>query len=170
MRYTSKEALLDDIRAEHDSLCARLKEIPKARWREPGVWGDGWTVSDLAAHLAEWQQMFLRWHEEGVRGGTPQMPAPGYNWNQMREINRAIQEKHRARSREAIMADFDAGYRRIVKIVEALPAVQLLESGHFAWTGKNSLTTYLGANTASHYRFAMKVIKRWLRGTVHGAR
>jgi len=25
------------------------------------------------------------------------------------------------------------------------------------------LTTYLGANSASHYRFATKVIKRWLR-------
>jgi hypothetical protein len=33
----------------------------------------------------------------------------------------------------------------------------------FAWTGKNPLTTYLGANTCSHYRTATKILKRWLR-------
>jgi hypothetical protein len=33
----------------------------------------------------------------------------------------------------------------------------------FASTGKNPLTTYLGANTCSHYRTATKILKRWLR-------
>ncbi|MCA1788944.1 MAG: hypothetical protein LC667_03520 [Thioalkalivibrio sp.] len=55
MRYKSKQALLDDVRTEHDLLCARLAAIPMVRWRESGVWGDGWTLSDLVAHLAEFR-------------------------------------------------------------------------------------------------------------------
>lgn len=165
MRYASKQALLDDIRTEHDVLCARLAEIPKARWSELGVWGDGWTLSDLVAHLAEWQHMFLGWYEDGLKGATPQMPAPGYKWSQTPRLNRAIWEKHRARSSVAVRADFDSGHSRIVQIVEALSAAQLLESGHYAWTGRHPLATYIGPNTASHYRFAIKAIKRWRKRT-----
>jgi hypothetical protein len=154
---------MDDIRTEHDSLCARLGEIPKVRWQEPGVWGDGWTVSDLVAHLAEWQQMFLGWHEQGLGGSMPEMPARGYTWSQTPKLNRAIWEKHRSRSRASVMAAFDSGYSRIVHMGEALSPEQLLTPGHFSWTGKHPLATYLGPNTASHYRFAIKVINRWLK-------
>lgn len=165
MRYQSKQALLDDIRTEHASLCARLQEIPKARWHEPGLWGEGWTLSDLVAHLAEWQHMFLSWYKEGLLGAVPQTPAPGYGWNETPALNRAIREKHRSRSQSAVRADFDAGHRQIVQIVEALSSEQLLEPGHYEWTGKHALTTYIGPNTASHYRFAIKILKRWLKGT-----
>lgn len=163
MRYNSKQLLLDDIRTEHDLLCALLETIPKARWQEPGVWGEGWTISDLVAHLAEWQHMFVGWYEEGLRGAIPRMPAPGYKWNETPRLNRAIREKHRSRSQAAVQADFDSGYSRIVRIVESLSPRQLLESGQYEWTGTHSLATYLGPNTASHYRFATRIIKRWLR-------
>jgi hypothetical protein len=163
MRYRSKQALLDDIRTAHDALHGRLTEIPDLRWDEPGVWGDGWTLSDLVAHLAEWQRMFLSWYADGLRGTAPEMPAPGFTWRETPRLNRTIQEKHRSRSPAAVRADFGSGYDRIVRIVEALPPRQLLRPGHFDWTGKHPLTTYLGANTASHYRFAIKVINRWLK-------
>jgi hypothetical protein len=150
MRYRSKQALLDDLRTEHDLLCARLAAIPKVRWHESGVWGDGWTMSDLVAHLAEWQRLFLGWYENGLLGATLKMPAAGYKWSQTPGLNRAIWEKHRSRSRAAVQADFDSGYSRIVQIVEVLSPEQLLESGHYEWTGKHPLTTYIGPNTASH--------------------
>ena len=62
-------------------------------------------------------------------------------------------------------ADFDATFERVLGLVTTLPESHLLEPGQFAWTGKNALVTYVGANTASHYRFASKVIRRWLRQT-----
>jgi hypothetical protein len=163
MRYESKRALLGDIRTAHDSFCARLREIPKSRWCERGVWGDGWTLSDLVAHLAEWQRMFLAWYGDGRRGKVPEMPAPGYNWSETPKLNRAIWVEHRRRSPTAVRADFDSGYRRILRIAGGLSPEQLLVPGHFQWTGAHPLTTYLGPNTASHYRFAIKVIKRWLK-------
>jgi hypothetical protein len=164
MKYQSKEALITDIHTQHDLLFARLRELPKSRWREPGVWGDGWTVTDLIAHLAEWQVMFLTWYEAGLKGTTPEMPAPGYKWNETPKLNRAIWARHRFRSLAAVRVEFDAEFNQILEIVESLSPRQLLEPGHFRWTGKNSLATYLAPNTASHYRFALKAIKRWLKG------
>ena len=76
MKYQSKADLISDIHAQHDLLCARLDELPKSRCREPGV-GDGWTVTDLVAHLSEWQLMFLRWYEDGLRGAAPKDAVPG---------------------------------------------------------------------------------------------
>ncbi len=169
MRYASKHAFVRTIREEHDALCAQLDRIPKSRHREPGVWGDGWSVSDLIAHLAEWQTMCLRWYEEGRRGAIPGMPAPGYKWSETPRLNHDIWAKHRLRSPAAIRAEFEEGYRRILGIVGRLSAEELLEPGQFAWTGNCPLTTYLGANSASHYRFANKVLKRWLKGVRRSA-
>jgi hypothetical protein len=142
----------------------QLQGIPGVRWREPGVWGDSWNLSDLVGHLAEWQRMFLGWYEQGLGGDRPQMPAPGYSWSETPRLNRAIRARNRALSRRAVLADLETGYDRILRLAEALSAEQLLMPGHFDWTGSHALTTYLGANTASHYRFALKVIKRWLKG------
>jgi hypothetical protein len=166
MRYESKPALLDDIHTEHDRLLEQLGRVPEDRWHESGVWGDGWTVSDLVAHLAEWQRMFLDWYDDGLRGSRPELPAPGYKWSETPRLNRAIWRRNRSRTAEAVRADFDSGYRRILRIVEHLSPEQLLEPGQFAWTGEHPLTTYLGPNTASHYRFARRVIRRWLRRVV----
>lgn len=163
MRYGSKEALLSDMEREHDALLALLADIPADRYGESGVWGDGWSVHDLLAHLAEWHALFLRWHAVGRSGKPPQMPAPGYKWNETPRLNRAIQAKHRLRPLAEVRADFAATYEEILGLASALSEEQLLRPGHFAWTGKNPLVTYLGANTASHYRFAKKVLRRWLK-------
>jgi len=163
MRYQSKDALLTDIRESHDGLCERLRAIPRARWREAGVWGDGWTVGDLVAHLVEWHRMFLSWYDEGLAGRVPPMPAAGYRWNETPRLNRAIWRKHRSRTPAAVWSDFTASHRQIVALVESLTPSELLRPGSFHWTGKYPLTTYLGANTASHYRFASKVLDRWRR-------
>ena len=169
MRYRSKRDLLESITTEHDALRELLRDIPKARQNEPGVWGDGWTVRDLVAHLAEWHVMFLRWFQEGQRGGTPAMPAPGFKWNETPRLNRAIWEKHRRRSFRIVEAEFTTTYEEIVGLLAGLSEAEIFESGRFAWTGKNPLVTYVGPNTASHYRFARKVLKRWHRGSIRVA-
>lgn len=163
MRYTSKDQLLASIRGEHEKLLASLADLSPEQRTMTGVWGDEWTVKDLVAHLAEWQRMFLRWYRVGAEGREPEMPAAGYKWNETPRLNRDIQARHRDRPWDEVRMDFDRGHREIVALVESLSEEQLLEPGHFAWTGGNALTTYLGANTASHYRFGIKVLKRWKR-------
>lgn len=163
MRYGSKEQLLTDIEEEHQALLALLAAVPEDRWTEGGVWGDDWSVNDLVAHLAEWHALFLRWYEVGASGKPVQMPAPGYRWNETPRLNRAIQAKHRLRPRARVRGHFSTTYEQVLGLARALSEDQLLRPGHFAWTGKNPLVTYLGANTASHYRFAKKVLRRWAK-------
>ncbi|MFN0058421.1 MAG: ClbS/DfsB family four-helix bundle protein [Planctomycetota bacterium] len=166
MKYASKKLFIDAIEREHDLLCAIVATIPLARRRVAGVWGSGWNVQDLLAHLTEWEQMFLGWHEAGRRGESPQMPAAGYKWSEAPKLNEAIWRKHRRKSFAAVSAAFAASYEQVLALLKEMTADELLCPGRFAWTGRNPLVTYAAANTASHYRTATKILKRWLRGHV----
>jgi hypothetical protein len=163
MRYASKEQLLTAIRSEHGRLVELVEGVPPEQRLEPGVWGEGWTLLDLVAHLAEWHRMFLRWYREGLAGQAPEMPAPGFKWNETPRLNREIRARHKDRPWSEIRDDFERSYQEILDLVGELSEGELLVPGHFTWTGKHPLTTYLGANTASHYRFGSKVLERWRR-------
>ena len=163
MRYESKDELLWQVRDERQRLMELVGRIPAARRDEAGVWGDGWTACDLLAHLAAWHRMFLRWYAAGLEGRTPSLPAPGYRWNETPRLNRDIQAEHAARGYDNVARDFQASYDEVYRLLDSVSEAELLEPGHFPWTGKNALVTYAGANTASHYRFAQKVLKRWLK-------
>lgn len=62
-----------------------------------------------------------------------------------------------------VKARFDRSYEQMEQLVASLSERQLLEPGQFAWTATSPLRTYLGANTASHYAAASKILKRWIR-------
>lgn len=163
MKYTSKNDLISQIESEHARFVELVDALPPSQRTEPGVWGEGWTVKDLLAHLTEWEQMFLRWYRDGLDGRQPDMPAAGYTWSETPRLNHDIWKKHKDASWKRVRQRFDASYDEIFALAGSLTERQLLEPGVFPWTKKNPLTTYLGANTCSHYRTAGKILKRWLR-------
>ena len=163
LRYRSKAALLRSIQEEHGAFLALAASIPRSRYREPGVWGDDWTIQDLFAHLTDWEQLFLGWYRLGVAGEVPPRPAPGYRWNQTPELNRALWLRHRGESWKVVRSRFGRSYRQLLRQVTTLTERQLLRPGAYPWTGKLPLASYLGPNSASHYRTARKILTRWLR-------
>ena len=162
MKHSSKEELLACIEREHSALLALLRAVPRPRCKEPGVWGDEWTVHDLVTHLTEWQQMLRRWFEEGRDGLRPEVPAPGFKWNETPALNRAIQRRYADQPVGTALKKFAASCDTLHALARELTPFELLEPGHFAWTGKLPLMTYFAANTCSHYHFASKVLKRWM--------
>lgn len=163
MKFSSKNDLLERISQEHKVLVELVDSIPKREQTSAGVWGDDWTVKDLLAHLTEWEQMFLGWYRTGKRGQEPNLPAEGYKWNQTPALNQAIWAKHSKSSGAKVRRQFDASFEEIYSLAKKLTQKELLTPGHFPWTKKHPLTTYLGANTCSHYRVATKILKRWLK-------
>lgn len=163
MRFRSKQEFVESVEREHQVLLELVRSIPSSRYREAGVWGDGWTIRDLLAHLTEWEQMCLGWYRIGRDGGHPILPARGYKWNETPRLNQAIWAKHRLKSTGKVIDELEASYQEILLLIRQLSQEELLTSGHFAWTGKYPLTTYLAPNTCSHYRFATKILKRLLK-------
>lgn len=165
MKFKSKRELVERIEREHAAFVELASSIPARRRREPGVWGEGWNVADLYAHLAEWNRMLLRWVADDRAGRTPQLPAPGFKWNQTPALNREIQRRFARRSAARLIAEFDATYVEALALVKGLSEAELLEPGRFAWTGKLPLASYVAPNTCSHYAVARKILTRWLRAS-----
>ena len=163
MKFGSKDDLLTAIEREHALFVGLVESLSPDLRVEPGAWGDGWTVKDLLAHLTEWERMFLGWYRQGLEGGAPALPAPGYKWNETPRLNADIQRRHAAKSWARVQADFDASYEEILTLARELDKAELLDPGHHPWTGKLPLMTYLAANTSSHYRTASKILRRFLR-------
>lgn len=164
MRFASKKELLESIEREHEVLRSLAAGIPERRYDERGVWGDGWTIKDLFAHLTEWEQMCIGWYQRGLEEADFPRPAEGYKWNQLPALNHSIWEKHRDTPWREVHSRFNASYQEILKLARRLSEEELFEPGRFAWTKKNGLVTYIGGNTVSHYRAAAGFLKRWLRG------
>lgn len=52
-------------------------------------------VSDVLAHLHEWHIMLLGWYKVGMQGEKPDMPAKGFTWKTLPELNREINAKYK---------------------------------------------------------------------------
>lgn len=164
MRYRSKAELVQRIEREHAEVLRLAAEFGEPRFADPGIWGDGWDVRDLLAHLTAWEQMFLGWYRDGRDGRAPSLPAPGYSWRETPALNRAIWKRHHDRPVADVVRAFHASYDETLALVRALSEADLFTPSRFAWTGRNALVTYVGANTASHYATAAKILRRALRG------
>lgn len=163
MKYSSKQALITDIESQRAALIALLERVPHEDYHAPGVWGDGWTVADLVTHLTAWHEFCLEWYLAGSQGRQVEMPAPGFNWSETPKLNREIQTRYCGAPPHASLDWFNTSHRKLVDLAASLTEDQLMMPGQYAWTGRNALVIYVAANTASHYRFAQKVLRRWLR-------
>jgi uncharacterized protein (TIGR03083 family) len=166
-RPTSKQDLLVAIDKEREALEALLETLTPEQMTEPGVVG-AWSVKDVLAHLIEWEQMVLGWHRARLRGETPELPAPGYKWNQTPELNQMIYEKHRNRALDDVLAQFGDSHQEILSVIQALSSEELFTAGQYAWTKKNTLGTYFVSATSSHYLWARKEIRKGLKARQRG--
>jgi len=51
-------------------------------------------IRDVVAHMHHWHLLFLDWYKEGMKGNQPQMPAEGYTWRTIGDLNKVVQKKY----------------------------------------------------------------------------
>jgi hypothetical protein len=69
-------------------------------------------------------------------------------------------KKYQNHKLENIKLTFQNSYLELQKIIDAHSEVELFEKKRYKWTGSSSLSTYIRANTSSHYSWAYKLIKK----------
>jgi hypothetical protein len=160
----TKPDLLAEITAERTALDGLLGRLTPRQMTRSGVTAGRWSVKDILGHLIGWQQMNLSWYEAGQRGETPAVPAPGLTWKDVRQLNDRIYRRHRRRPLQDILQDYEAFHQRMLRLIDAVPDDDFVRVGRFAWAGPTwTLSDYVRANTASHYRWDRNHIRRWLR-------
>ncbi len=158
----TKETLLKDIRTERKALEEFLAALTPQQMIQPGAIAE-WSVKDVLAHLAEWEQLLLAWYQAGLRGDVPPLPAPGYSWRQMDELNQVIYEKYRDEPSEGVLDFFRTSYLQVLEAVQAMSQDELFTPGQFTWTKKNVLADYIIPCTSEHYDWARKEMLKGLK-------
>lgn len=159
-----RSLLLEEIATEWGALNELLKQIKPREMTPRGVTPGGWSVKDILAHILGWQEHLLRWHQTELRGGTPAVPAPGMTWRDLKRFNQMIYEQHRLRPLRDVLRDFTAYHRRMMRLIDQTADGDLVAVGRYRWMGPTwCLSDYCRAETASHYHWARKWIRPWLR-------
>lgn len=158
---TTKSKLIEDTKKEYTALEKRIALLSADQMACPPAVGE-WSIKDVIAHLYEWQQMFFRWYEAGLRGETPAVPAEGYKWSQLPALNHHIYETYRDLPLEETLRLFRESHTKTMLLLESLPEEELFRRGKYAWMNQNSLAAYINANAGAHYRWARAEIRERL--------
>ena len=122
-------------------------------------------VRDVVAHLHHWHLMLLEWYELGMTGAKPDMPAKGYTWKRLPELNLKIRGKYENIDLAEARKILDESYNSIQKLIKNHSEENLFEKKKYHWTGSTSLAAYIMSATSSHYDWALKLIKKCRKGS-----
>jgi len=158
-----KTALLDTIQTEYahlESLVAPLNETQLCATPLDGEW----TIKDIMAHVAVWEQICARWLEDFLRGVTPQ-PAERVEDG----VNDRIYRENRDRSLAEVQELFHHAHQQLLQqvglLTQTLSEEDLNGPQRFAWTEHwpgYSLIAVIADNSYEHYQDHAQHISRLL--------
>ena len=117
-------------------------------------------IRDVLAHLHAWHLMFLDWYTVGMSGTKPDMPAKGFTWRTLPDLNKEIQQRYAQISLDNAKGLLKQSYKTMLHIIELHSDEELFTKKKYHWTGSTSLGAYLISATSSHYDWALKLIRK----------
>lgn len=152
-----KETLIEDSEENFKLLLAILESVP-TRKRNESIETDerDKNFRDVFMHLYEWHAMLERWYREGMDGDMPSMPAPGYKWRNLRQLNEKIHESYQDITINQALKKLILSHRRVMKLIQVHTNEEIITKKYFKWTKTSNLYSYFVANTSNHYLWAIK--------------
>ena len=117
-------------------------------------------IRDVLAHLHHWHLMLMDWYIVGMAGENPEMPAKGYTWKTVPDLNREIWKKYLEVPLRKVRKMLNESFAQVQQIIQKHSDEELFEKKRYHWTGTTSLGSYLISATSSHYDWAYKLIKK----------
>ena len=139
-RPKSKNELLELSQKNYEKLLDLIdsysseelkKEFPEGKLNR--------NISDVLTHLHQWHLMFLEWYKVGMKGDKPEMPAPGYTWKTLPELNKKIQKDYQNTDLKQALKLLSKSYTQVRKLIEKHTNDELFTKKLYKWTGSTSL-------------------------------
>lgn len=157
----AKQYLITRLTTERKRLEQNLTRLDEEQMLQPGVVGD-WSVKDVLAHLAEWEQLCLNWLDASRAGVVPEVPAPGFTWKTIDALNKEIYLKHCERSLDDVVAWFRDVHERFVARINGLSEDELCSPGYFPWMKKRPFYNWVSGYCA-HDLWGKTKIREWMK-------
>ena len=157
----TKDALIAACEAEFGKLTAAIAGLPVAVASAPDA--DGWSIRAVVAHRAHWIDLFLGWWDDGKAGRSVHMPAEGYGWGDLKAYNAQLATDQSDLSWDDAMRLLVDRHQKLMAVLNELDEAQLYGAPMIGGNGKWTAGRYAEAAGASHYRSALKFVRRRLR-------
>ena len=152
-----KEMLLWNCGKNFKSLLEIIESVPsRKRSKSIETHDRDKNFRDVVMHLYEWQAMLERWYREGMDGDIPFMPAPGYKWSNINQLNRQIWENSQDVTLNQAIKKLKLSHERIMALIKLHSNEEIMTKKYYKWTKTSNLYSYFAANTSSHYKWAIK--------------
>ena len=163
-RPTTKSTLLEAAKANYEKMFELIDALPKGASNGTFPFEDrDRNVRDVLAHLHEWHLMMLDWYKVGMSGAMPAIPAKGYTWQMLPELNQVIFEKYQRTPLGNIRKKLDETHQKLLALIQSHSDKELFTKKLYPWTKTTSLGAYFISSTSSHYDWALKKLKRYQR-------
>lgn len=162
MSTARRDALL---RRNEEEYVLLLVDVDAARARgriDAEFDGDGRdrNIRDVLGHLHAWHLLLERWYSEGTVGHIPAIPAEGYTWRELDQLNRELRDRWSGESVDAVAALLDESHSRLQLLVAEHDDADLFDPARFEWTGGTELGEFCLECGGNHYAWARDVISR----------
>lgn len=117
-------------------------------------------IRDVLTHVHQWHLMLMEWYKVGMSGTKPEMPAKGYTWKTMPDLNQKIWEDYQQTDLMKAKTLLNGSFEDVQQLIRTHSDEELFEKKRYKWTGTTSLAAYLISATSSHYDWALKLIKK----------
>jgi hypothetical protein len=158
-----KTTLLNMIQTEYmhfESLIAPLSETQLCTAPSAGEW----SIKDIMAHIAIWEQLCMRWLEEFSRGVTPQ-PSERLDNGSNERIYRENRDRSLAEVQKLFQHTHQQFLHQVTLLTQAISEEDLNAPHRFAWTESwpgYSLIAAIADNSYEHYSDHAQQIRRRL--------
>jgi len=162
-----KGRLLKSLQAQHLFLEVALEQLAPPAMLIP-VSPSLWTVKDIIAHVNVWDRRGTGWLADAAAGKTPAIPLPGKTWNDLDALNAATYEEHKDRSLTEVLAEFEALFPPLVRLVESISEERLAQTITYH-TGEREETIPVARLVRWRYRHYLthgEQIRTWLKNAL----
>jgi hypothetical protein len=158
-----KQKMLDFMRAEYEFVERTLALLSPEQMLEPDVQGP-WSVKDTLAHLTRWHVRALDWLAAARQGEQPELPEPGYTWEQIDDINDRTYREDKDLPLDTVLEAFRQTYRQLYAETEQLSEEELFGRAGLSLYFRDPLFGYIAHNSFFHYREHIEPVRRWMSG------
>ncbi|MFC1959895.1 DinB family protein [Chloroflexota bacterium] len=160
METYDKQALLEKVRTGRAAFDALLGQFPTDGLLTAYP-PDGWSVKDMMAHIAFWEDYALGRFQDAAAGKSPQ--ADELSNEDLDRINQAILDADPARTLAAVQEDYECVHQELWAALQALPDTAD-DPWWDLWPQRDLPLNLMGYNTYDHYEEHALDLRRWLAG------
>ncbi len=159
------DELIHTLQQERSWIDSMIAQLTYEQMEIPGVEAD-WSVKDIIAHLAAWEQrgtQWIEWARAVAQGDQSQVTQAGYSAKDVDHLNRETWLQNKDSSVESVLDNFRQSFLPLLTQIQMLRDCDLETIIQADWTDHKSVTVgEIVTWRYWHYRSHGKLIAHWI--------